>query len=246
MFWNTNRKKLSKYALYFLLVFIMTLTASACTTATVEPTSTPQTPTATFTEVVPTDTQTPVPTDTPTLTPTETPTATPTITETPEPTPTFTPTPTETATETPTSIPAAIEPSNGIVVYFVVPGTGGPYACGDSLVSVYSGLVATGDIKTDVKTALQRLFSYGVKNVGNLYNATYQSKLRIDRVEYNKSTKQVKIYSSGGFTKPKEDCDQLRFREQVWATVRQFPNVKRVDIWVGSKLLGDLLAARDK
>lgn len=100
-------------------------------------------------------------------------------------------------------------------------------------------------MKADVKTALQRLFSYGVKNIGNLYNPLYQSKLRIERVEYNKSTQQVRIYSSGGFVKPKDECDQLRYREQVWATVRQFPGVKRVDIWVGSKLLGDLLAAND-
>lgn len=242
---SIQTNKSSKF-IFIIMFLIIAASISGCSAlGNAQPTATLPPPTATFTEIPPTDTPTTVPTDTPTITPTETPTATFTNTPTQEPTATSTATPTETATFTPTAAASNILPENAIVVYFVIPDTGGPYACGDSLVSVYSGLVSTGDMKADVKTALQRLFSYGVKNIGNLYNPLYQSKLRIERVEYNKSTQQVRIYSSGGFVKPKDECDQLRYREQVWATVRQFPGVKRVDIWVGSKLLGDLLAAND-
>jgi hypothetical protein len=132
------------------------------------------------------------------------------------------------------------------MAYFILPDSGGPVACGDSLVPVYAGLVQQGDLRENIAAAFKRLFSYGVKYVGNLYNPLYQSHLNIERIDIFNEGKKVNIYTKGGFVKPKEDCDQLRYRAQVWATIRQFPGVKEVNIWVGDALLGDLLAARDK
>ncbi len=131
------------------------------------------------------------------------------------------------------------------MLYYILPDTGGPIACGDSLVTAYSGLVKTGDIKKDVTAALNRLFSIGTKKVGELSNPLYQSKLRVSSISYNKNDNQLLVHLTGGFVKPKEDCDQLRYRWQVWSTIRQF-GVKNVIVWAGDQLLGDLLAANDK
>jgi hypothetical protein len=188
----------------------------------------------------------PTPTSSPTITPSQTPTFTATATETAtaSATPTNEPTPTNTATAT--TAPQAVASSNVLVKYLVHPGTGGSTGCGDSLVPVSTGFLPTGDIKEDVKIALNSLFSTGTKYVGNLYNPLYQSNLRVGKVDFKKSTGELTIYLNGGFKKPKDDCDKKLYRAQVWDTARQFPEVWRAYIWVNDKyLLGDLLVVGD-
>jgi hypothetical protein len=131
------------------------------------------------------------------------------------------------------------------VKYLVLPGSGGSTGCGDSLVPVSAGFVRTGDIKEDVKIAITSLFSTGTKYAGNLYNPLFQSKLRVTDVSYKKNSSNVTIHLTGSFTKPKEDCDKLLYRAQVWSTARQFPEVKLATIWLNQYLLGDLLVVGD-
>lgn len=232
----------SRSMLWRLALLTLFLMLSACSTATVAPSATPTftalPPSPTASATLPPPTETPLPTDTPTPLPTDTPTA--------EPSPTPLPTDTPTATATATAAAETI-PGNAIVLYFVATDTGGPYACGDSMVYTYSGLVQTGDLKKDVATALNRLFSIGTQNVGNLRNSLYQSKLKVERIVYKKYDQTLTVYLTGNFVKPKTDCDQLRYREQVWATIRQFSGIKRIIVWLDDgNLLGDKLSARDR
>ena len=216
---------------------------SACSSGTAEQTAS--------STVAPTNTPVP-PTDTP-LPPTATQTAMTTLTSTPSPTltptNTVTPTPTETYTATPTAtntpVPQAGIPENVIVKYLVLEGTGGSTGCGDSLIPVSAGFVRTGDVKEDVKIALTSLFSTGTKYSGNLYNPLYQSKLRVTDISFKKNSGNVTVHFTGSFTKPKDDCDKLLYRAQVWATARQFPEVKLATIWLNKYLLGDLLVVGD-
>jgi hypothetical protein len=131
-----------------------------------------------------------------------------------------------------------------MVKYFILPDTGGPIGCGDNLVASSTGIVSTGNVKEDIKLALNSLFSTGVKYVGGLYNPLYQSKLRVLSVEFKGSKKdEVIIHMTGQFVKPKDPCDKTRYRWQVWETVRQFPGIRRANIWLNNGLLlGDLLA----
>jgi hypothetical protein len=170
-----------------------------------------------------------------------TPTVTPTETSTPSPTEEPTPTPTGTNT----AVPQSGIPSNVIVKFLVLQGTGGSTGCGDSLVPVSAGFVRTGDVKEDVKIALTSLFSTGTKYAGNLYNPLFQSKLRVTDVSFKKNSGNATVHLTGGFTKPKEDCDKLLYRAQVWSTARQFPEVKLATIWLNQYLLGDLLVVGD-
>ena len=216
---------------------------SACSIGTAEQTGTsPVVPTNTSippteTPIPPTATQTP----TATFTSSPSPTLTPTNTVTPTPTNTYTATPTPTNTP----VPQSGIPDNVIVKYLVLEGTGGSTGCGDSLVPVSAGFVRTGDVKEDVKIALTSLFSTGTKYAGNLYNPLYQSKLRVNEVSFKKSSGNVTVHFTGSFTKPKDDCDKLLYRAQVWATARQFPEVKLATIWLNKYLLGDLLVVGD-
>ena len=223
------------YILPLLLIMILAACSSPAATpvAVQEPTAAPPLPT-----------DTPVPpttTSTPTETPTETPTATATATATPTETPTATPTSTPTETPTATPNPVSGLPENVILRFFTHIGTGGPVACGDSLVGYSTGHVRTGDVAMDVGIALNSLFQSGGPWVGDLYNAIYPSTIKVNEIEYEKNIETVTIYLAGNFVRPEENCDKLRFREQVWATARQFPGVTKAVIWMNNSLLGDLL-----
>ena len=222
-----------KLSFIFTLLFIFT----ACNAAPQEaPTATPAPATATL--PLPTDTPVP-PTTTAPATETSTATVPPTATDTPLPTETATLTPTETATPTSTAQP--LSASGAIVKYLVIPGTGGNVGCGDSLIPVSTGQLPSGEVVKDVTLALNSLFSTGVKYVGDLYNPVYQSGLSVDRVAFKKYSGETVIYLSGPFTKPKDNCDRLLYRAQVWQTIRQFKEIKDLTVWANKYLLGDLL-----
>ena len=223
-------------------LFLLVIFAACSSNAVDQPTNAPELPTNTL---VP-QTDTPLPsTSTPTTTNTSTLTATFTVTPTNTSTPTPTEEPTATLTATNTAAPQAGSPSNVIVKYLVLQGTGGSTGCGDSLVPVSVGFDRTGDVKEDVKIAITSLFSTGSQYAGDLYNPLFQSKLRVNDVSFNQAAANVTIHLAGSFTKPKEDCDKLLYRAQVWSTARQFPEVNHATIWLNQYLLGDLLVVGD-
>ncbi|HLA96894.1 MAG TPA: hypothetical protein VJL34_00455 [Anaerolineales bacterium] len=228
------------YTLTFIklsFIFTLLLVFTACSAAAQEaPTATPAPATSTL--LLPSDTAMP-PTATETLTETSTATQPPTATETLPPSLTLTLTPTETATPTSTAQP--LSASQAIVKYLVILGTGGNVGCGDSLLPVSTGHRPSGDVVKDVTLALNSLFSTGVKYVGDLYNPLYQSGLRVDRVDFKKYSGVTVIYLSGSFTKPKDNCDRLLYRAQVWQTIRQFKEIKDITVVANKYLLGDLL-----
>jgi hypothetical protein len=220
--------------LFILLVIVF---LAACTsqpvippTETYVPAETTQPPTITNTSVPPTATSTPTFTETPTASPTDT------YTPTSIPSPSFTPT--ETPSETPKPATAYF-PENAIKIYLTHLGTGGPVACGDSLVAIYTGYVRTGNIENDIKLAVDTLFSIGQYS-GALYNATYPSSLRVGGVILEKGVATVEL--GGSYQKPKDACDASRYRAQVWSTILQFPEITRAIPTHNNALLGDLLA----
>lgn len=131
-----------------------------------------------------------------------------------------------------------------IYKYLIHRNTGGPIACNDTLYPVYVGK-RTGNTKQDITIALKSLFSTSSSTSG-LFNPLAKSKLRVSTVEYNPKNLNVKIRLNGKLVKPDNYCDIARARAMVWATAQQFPEVRHATIFLGSALLGDLLAARER
>ncbi len=184
----------------------------------------------------PEPTETPIPSETPTETPTLTPSDTPTIT------PTWTPSVVPTETQTPTVTPWGKIPENAVVVYLTLIGSGGPVACGDSLFAVNSGYVKSGDTAVDIANAVNMLFSMGQYS-GGLYNATYPSSLRTQPGDITIQNGEATVVLSGSYVKPNDKCDAMRYRDQLWATIRQFDEVNRAIPRYNGAVLGDLLSA---
>lgn len=200
-------------------------------TATAVPTSTAQPPTAT-----------PLPSPTFTAVP---PTATPAPTETPLPTPV-----------PPTATPAAtLPPELSILVYYIQKDGAAPtpvkkqkqqkeskQSCSDdTMMWVNTGLARTGDLETDISSALGKLFEYHGQYMGTLYNPVYASTFGVTSVKA-KDGGLVVIQLSGSYVKSDDKCDKARVRSQIWSTIRQFDGVKTIEIYVGDALLGDVLA----
>ena len=180
------------------------------------------------------------------LTPSPTDQASPTTTDLPTSTFTFTPiltpseTPNPTSTLTPTNIYTGEIPENAIYFYMTLLETGGNIGCGDSLVKLSTGRTKTGDLTTDLKIALDTIFSVG-QYAGGAYNATFPSNLRVDQVNLTLDGT-ANVYLSGSYVKPATSCDASRYRSQVWATALQFKEIVRFIPYVGNSLLGDRLA----
>ncbi len=230
-----NKNNLNIGISLLVVALSVVLTACASQTATT-PTSTLPPPTLTQRPTL-TETQIP-PSPTSTTTNTETPIPTSTYTNTPTNTPTPSLTPTETPTDTPEPVTAYF-PENAIKFYLTHIGTGGPVGCGDSLVALATGHLRTGNIETDIKLAVDTVFSIGQYS-GDLYNATYPSSLRVGGVVLENGVATVEL--GGSYQKPKDACDASRYRAQVWSTILQFPEVTRAIPTYNNALLGDLLA----
>ena len=174
------------------------------------------------------------PTETFTLPP---PTATSTATATLAPTDTSTPVPT--ATETPP--PPTPSGDQAVYIYLVQTGTGGPVACGDSLIKVNTGLPRSGDNATDISAALRRLLVKQQWMVG-LYNPAYLSNMSVASVDFNSASGLATVDLIGTYVRSGDHCDDGRVHDQIWTTIRQFPGVKGILVRLNGNLLGDILS----
>lgn len=183
-------------------------------------------------------------TDTP-LPPTDTPTATFTVTPTETSTPTITQTSTPTETPTETLPPPTPSGDDAIYIYEIFNRSDDPKECDYIAVPINTGIWRTGDVASDVKSALRSLFVKR-KYYGNLQNPTYLSNFHVNSVDFKPFTGHLSVYLSGTYVRSGDRCDDGKVRAQVWSTVKQFPGIKTVIIYMNDKLLGDFLATGRK
>ncbi|MDH5507254.1 MAG: hypothetical protein OEZ02_08545 [Anaerolineae bacterium] len=137
--------------------------------------------------------------------------------------------------------PSGSRDPNYIYYYLILEDTGGPVACGDSLIAMNTGMLRTGDPAQDVVLALRALVSIGSPYVSGLRHAGYQSNLKVVSAEYTKYNMTVNVYLTGTVIKPDTNCDKERFRVQIFATAQQFEDVAKAYVWVGTVPIGDYL-----
>ncbi|MDH5507253.1 MAG: hypothetical protein OEZ02_08540 [Anaerolineae bacterium] len=145
---------------------------------------------------------------------------------------------------TPQILPSSTVELHGVVYYLISLGTGGPVACGDSLISIQTGIRRTGNLEEDIKNALNGLLTLRQEYAFGLYNALYQSRLKAKSVTVSNGT--ATVYLAGTVVKPQDDCDKERYRMQVFTTVRAFEGIDRAIVWANNVLLGDLLEQGNK
>jgi hypothetical protein len=128
-----------------------------------------------------------------------------------------------------------------VYFYLVQTNTGGPIACGASLIKVNTGLARTGDNATDIAAALRRLLVKAKYMVG-LYNPVYLSNMSVTGVNFNPDTGLATVDLAGSYVRSGDSCDDGQVHDQIWTTIRQFPGVKGVLVRLNGNLLGDILS----
>jgi hypothetical protein len=190
----------------------------------------------------PTPANTALPTANPTAASTAAPTAPPTRMATVTATIVLSPVPTVRTTPTRTSTVAA--GMTRVKLYFVAlndnGATGKKIGCNDSLVAVDREIPATNAPLTAV---LNVLFSLTDKDYGQsgLYNALYQSKLKIDSAAIVSAKATINLSGSlvqGGV------CDSPRIQAQIEQVALEFSTVKTVAVFLNGKSLQQVLSEK--
>jgi spore germination protein GerM len=128
-----------------------------------------------------------------------------------------------------------------VKVYLVAVGDNGKMGrkigCEDSLVAVMRPIKGT---SAPLKAAIQELLSIPSETGDNpkLQNFWKGRNLRVKRVSISKST--ATIYLSGEVFVA-GICDEPRIKSQVEETAKQFPNVKRVKVFIRKRRLEDAI-----
>lgn len=130
--------------------------------------------------------------------------------------------------------------SRQVKVYLVALDDGGKrgrkIGCGDSLVPVTRPVRAGG---TPLRAAVEELLSVPHEYEGGLGNYWWGEDLKVQSISMRGGTATIrisgKLYVAG-------ICDQPRIEEQIKATARQFPGVRRVRVFVNGRTLSDAIS----
>jgi hypothetical protein len=172
------------------------------------------------------------------------PTATPTVTSTPSATATLVVSPVPTLKTTPTRTPTIPAGTMRVKLFFVAVNDNGvagkKYGCDDSIVAVDRFIPIT---LAPLTAALRELFSMTDRNYGSsgLYNALYQSKLKIDSIAIVNT--RATIHLSGSLVL-NGVCDNPRVQAQLEQIALQFPTVSSVAIFLNGIPLQQALSEK--
>lgn len=121
---------------------------------------------------------------------------------------------------------------------FLISTGGGSVGCGDSVVAVPRKIPATNQV---LAAALNDLFSLKTQGYGEsgLYNALYQSDLRLDRVVIVNGQAQISL---SGTVKTNGVCDKPRIIAQIEQTARQFSSVASTAITVNGAPIANAIS----
>ncbi len=189
-------------------------------------------------------TPTPVPSPIPQITFLPAPTLPPTDTPPPTATATLVLSPTLTVKTTPTRTPTLPAGAMRVKLFFVAINDNGvagkKIGCGDSIVAVDRFIPTT---VAPLTAALRELFSLTDRNYGQsgLYNALYQSKLKIDSIAI--VNRKATIRLSGSLVLSGA-CDNPRVQAQLEQVALQFPTVSSVAIFLNGIPLQQALSEK--
>jgi hypothetical protein len=169
--------------------------------------------------------------------------------DTPIPSPTFTLAPTDTLPPPPTEAPptpalptATLTKDQAVLVYYINKDEKGPFGCGEALWYVKTSFPKTGNIPVDVSNALRTILSYHSETIGIMRNPGYASNLAVSEVKLNGGA--VQVYLTGEYIKTKDACDPSRFKDQLRFTIKQFPGITGIQIYINGFPIADVLSRK--
>lgn len=127
--------------------------------------------------------------------------------------------------------------------YFVAADADGPIGCGEELIPFSTGILPTGDVSTDVRTVLERLFAAKVQYQYGAYNPLYISNLIIESSQYEEAFDEIVVRTTGNLNKGEKGCEWDRIRLVVRATVRAAANGESVEVRFNQHAFNDYVSS---
>jgi hypothetical protein len=135
--------------------------------------------------------------------------------------------------------PRPVQKTSKIKVYLVAVDdkgkSGRKIGCDDSLVAVTRTIKAT---SPTLKAAMEELVAISGDDDKKLGNYVFGPELKVESVSISKGTATIRF---SGHISVAGICDEPRITEQIMATAKQFPNVKRVKVFVGKETLANAI-----
>ena len=113
--------------------------------------------------------------------------------------------------------------------------SGRKIGCDDSLVAVTRTINAA---TPTLKAAMEELVAISGDDDKKLGNYVFGPELKVESVKLSKGTATIRF---SGHISVAGICDEPRITEQIMATAKQFPNVKRVKVFVGKETLANAI-----
>ena len=144
---------------------------------------------------------------------------------------------------TPPAPPKPKEHDVALILIAQIPkdGNAKDIGCGNTIKPMTQKSTFKGDPVQDALEVLLGLKQAGYEN-GELYNALYQSKLKVQSVETENDTVTVKLT---GDIKLSGECDIPRVREQLIGTINAASDAKNVVVMVNDKSLEEALSLKN-
>ena len=139
------------------------------------------------------------------------------------------------------AFPTVAAPTGRVKIYVVALGDNGKIGkkigCGDSLVSVSRFITPT---SAPLTGAIRQLLKepHNSQSLPHLGNYWVGPGLKLKSVSVKGGLAAIRFT---GHVAVAGVCDEPRIEEQIEATARQFPTVKRVQVWVGNEKLADAI-----
>jgi spore germination protein GerM len=140
------------------------------------------------------------------------------------------------------TVTATAAPQQTVKIYLVAVGDAGKvgrkFGCDDSLVPVAQSVQTT---KSPLTAAINKLLATPRQLPTNakLSNYWFGPDLKLKSVSVRDGLATIRF---SGHVTVAGVCDQPRIKEQIEATARQFPNVKRVKVFVGQETLDEAIS----
>jgi hypothetical protein len=136
-----------------------------------------------------------------------------------------------------------IDPAQAILVFYVNKEEAGQFGCGEALWSIRTNQAKSEHVESDIRFALATILNYHQPTIGQLYHAGYASQIAVNDVSYN-ADGQIVVNLTGTWNQTDDRCDNRRFIDQLRQTIKQFPGVSGIVIYLNGHPISDALSRK--
>ena len=89
---------------------------------------------------------------------------------------------------------------------------------------------------------MRTILSYHSETIGVLYNPGYASNLAVKDVLLDGGN--IQVFLTGEYVRTKDYCDASRLKDQLRFTIKQFPGIQNIQIYINGTPIADVVSRK--